>query len=171
MKADFLAITFVSQKNGEKCQSIIQHKSNRTLCPIRAWGELITTILSYHIIKSSMQNNWGTKIGIFTRQSRNTFNQNELHHAITFSRSKGPYNYVIWKMEILIILTVYSTSSSRIVKGLIKKKWQQQRCHISIFLRDKRIFHWQIRYTKLHIEIAAERPSYHFTSPIPKGGT
>ena len=47
MRADFLAITFVSQKNGEKFQSIIQHKSNRTLCPIKAWGELINTILSY----------------------------------------------------------------------------------------------------------------------------
>jgi len=47
MKADFLAITFVSQKNGEKFQSVIQHKSNRTLCPIKAWGELINTILSY----------------------------------------------------------------------------------------------------------------------------
>ena len=47
MRADFLAITFVSQKNGEKFQSIIQHKSNRILCPIRAWGELISIILSY----------------------------------------------------------------------------------------------------------------------------
>ena len=47
IRADFLAITFVSQKNGEKFQSIIQHKSNRTLCPIKAWGELINTILSY----------------------------------------------------------------------------------------------------------------------------
>ena len=35
------------RKNGEKFQSIIQRKSNRTLCPVRAWGELISTILSY----------------------------------------------------------------------------------------------------------------------------
>ncbi len=26
---------------------IVQHKSNRTLCPVRAWGKLITLILSY----------------------------------------------------------------------------------------------------------------------------
>ena len=46
-EADFIAITFVSQKNGNKNQTIIQHRSNRTLCPVKAWGTLITLILSY----------------------------------------------------------------------------------------------------------------------------
>ena len=45
--ADFLSITFTSQKNGEKNQSIIQHRSNRSLCPVKAWGSLIKLILSY----------------------------------------------------------------------------------------------------------------------------
>ena len=47
-KADFLAITFVSQKNGEKNQSIIQHRSNRSLCPVKAWGSLVILIRSYN---------------------------------------------------------------------------------------------------------------------------
>ena len=46
-KADFVAITFESQKNGEKLQTIVQHKSNRTLCPVKAWGRLVETILTY----------------------------------------------------------------------------------------------------------------------------
>lgn len=45
--AEYLSITFVSQKNGEKNQTIIQHKSNRSLCPVKAWGTLINLILSY----------------------------------------------------------------------------------------------------------------------------
>jgi len=46
-KADFIAITFESQKNGEKLQSVVQHRSNRTLCPVKAWGTLVHLILSY----------------------------------------------------------------------------------------------------------------------------
>ena len=46
-KADYLAITFESQKNGEKFQTIIQHRSKRTLCPVKAWSTLIKLILSY----------------------------------------------------------------------------------------------------------------------------
>ena len=45
--ADFVAITFESQKNGEKHQTIVQHKLNRTLCPVKAWSKLAQTILAY----------------------------------------------------------------------------------------------------------------------------
>ena len=37
----------ISCLNGNKNQTIIQHRSNRTLCPVKAWGTLITLILSY----------------------------------------------------------------------------------------------------------------------------
>lgn len=46
-KADYLSITFVSQKNGEKNQTVIQHRSKRSLCPVKAWGSLILLILAY----------------------------------------------------------------------------------------------------------------------------
>ena len=42
-----MAITFESQKNGSKHQTIVQHKSGKSLCPVKLWGELITLILSY----------------------------------------------------------------------------------------------------------------------------
>ena len=46
-KASYMAITFESQKNGEKLQTVVQHRSNKTLCPVKAWGKLILLILSY----------------------------------------------------------------------------------------------------------------------------
>ena len=45
--ADYVAITFESQKNGEKLQTVIQHRLNRSLCPVKAWGSLVSKILSY----------------------------------------------------------------------------------------------------------------------------
>ena len=48
LQADYLAVTFESQKNGSKCQTIVQHRSGRFLCPVKSWGELIKLILSYN---------------------------------------------------------------------------------------------------------------------------
>ncbi len=45
--ADFVAITFESQKNGSKNQTIIQHKSGKFLCPVDCWSHLIMSILSF----------------------------------------------------------------------------------------------------------------------------
>ena len=45
--ADFIQLTFVSQKNNMNNQSIIQHKSSFTLCPVKIWAELKCRILSY----------------------------------------------------------------------------------------------------------------------------
>ena len=56
--ADYVAITFESQKNGEKLQTVIQHKSNRSLCPVRAWGSLISKILSYDNTDENTQVNY-----------------------------------------------------------------------------------------------------------------
>ena len=46
-EADYVAITFDSQKNGEKLQTVVQHRSRRTLCPVKAWGSLTNIILGY----------------------------------------------------------------------------------------------------------------------------
>ena len=55
---DYIVITFESQKNGEKLQSILQHRSNRTLCPIKAWGSLVHTILLYENTDENTQVNY-----------------------------------------------------------------------------------------------------------------
>ena len=47
-KADFIQITFVSQKTEVKYQSIIQHKSSFNLCPVKSWALLKQRILSYN---------------------------------------------------------------------------------------------------------------------------
>ena len=46
-RADFVAITFESQKNGSKQQTIVQHRTDKFLCPVNHWGNLIILILSY----------------------------------------------------------------------------------------------------------------------------
>ena len=45
--ADFIQLTFVCQKNQMNNQSIIQHKSSFSLCPVKTWAELKCRILSY----------------------------------------------------------------------------------------------------------------------------
>ena len=45
--ADFIEITFISQKTEIKHQSIIQHKSSSSLCPVKSWAFLKQRILSY----------------------------------------------------------------------------------------------------------------------------
>ena len=46
-KADYVAITFESQKNANKNETIIQHKNNKELCPVRSWSFVITTVLGF----------------------------------------------------------------------------------------------------------------------------
>ena len=46
-KADYVAITFESQKNANKNETIIQHKNNKELCPVRSWAFIITTVLGF----------------------------------------------------------------------------------------------------------------------------
>ena len=45
--ATSLVIEFTDQKNGEKCDKVTMHKSNRPLGPVKAWAETIIRILSY----------------------------------------------------------------------------------------------------------------------------
>ena len=39
--ADYIAITFESQKNASKNETIIQHKNTKDLCPITSWAYVI----------------------------------------------------------------------------------------------------------------------------------
>ena len=45
--ADFVQITFVSQKTEIKHQSIVQHKSFTIFCPVKIWASIKNRILSY----------------------------------------------------------------------------------------------------------------------------
>lgn len=45
--ASYVAVTFESQKNGDKNCTIIQHRSKKSICPVKSWGKLIRLILSY----------------------------------------------------------------------------------------------------------------------------
>ena len=44
-EADSVSITFISQKNNEKDQTITMHKNGSQLCPVRAWACLCLRIL------------------------------------------------------------------------------------------------------------------------------
>lgn len=46
-EADFIQITFISQKTEIKHQSIIQHKSNDSFCPVLFWSAIKKRVLSY----------------------------------------------------------------------------------------------------------------------------
>ena len=46
-KAEFIQLTFISQKTEIKHQSIIQHKSSFDFCPVKSWASLKKRILSY----------------------------------------------------------------------------------------------------------------------------
>ena len=45
--ATYVNITFQSQKNGEKDETITMHKNNKELCPVIAWSRIVNRILSY----------------------------------------------------------------------------------------------------------------------------
>jgi hypothetical protein len=45
--AHCVSITFISQKNGDKQVKVTQYKSNKTLCPVKAWANTIHRVLSY----------------------------------------------------------------------------------------------------------------------------
>jgi len=56
-KADIVSITFESQKNKEKFQTISMHKvsySQTALCPVRSWAEIVQRIRKYPSSKDSM---------------------------------------------------------------------------------------------------------------------
>ena len=46
-RADSVTICFTHQKNGEKEAEITMHKSIHGLCPVQAWGQIVSRILSY----------------------------------------------------------------------------------------------------------------------------
>jgi hypothetical protein len=47
-QAECVSITFVEQKNGEKMETITQHRVNSgNLCPVKAWAETIKRVRSY----------------------------------------------------------------------------------------------------------------------------
>ena len=47
-QADCVSITFVDQKNGEKMETITQHRvTNGSLCPVQAWATTIKRVESY----------------------------------------------------------------------------------------------------------------------------
>ncbi len=45
--ADCVTITFISQKNGDNAIKVTQYKSNKDLCPVKAWVNTINRVLSY----------------------------------------------------------------------------------------------------------------------------
>jgi hypothetical protein len=47
--AECVSITFENQKNGEKDACITQHRTpnNKTLCPVRAWAQIVNRISNY----------------------------------------------------------------------------------------------------------------------------
>ena len=45
--AQTVAITFESTKNGEKNVDITHHRTNKDLCPVRVWGDIVLRILKY----------------------------------------------------------------------------------------------------------------------------
>ena len=46
-RADYVSITFESQKNANKNETIIQHKNKKELCPVRSWAFIIKTVLGF----------------------------------------------------------------------------------------------------------------------------
>ena len=44
-KADYVAITFESQKNANKNEMIIENKNNKELWPVRSWSFVMKTVL------------------------------------------------------------------------------------------------------------------------------
>jgi hypothetical protein len=47
LQADYVSITFISQKNGEKDITITQYKSGNKLDPVTSWAKIISQVLSY----------------------------------------------------------------------------------------------------------------------------
>jgi len=74
---DIVSITFRSQKNGEKNQTISMHKSNDPdLCPVKIWASIIKRIRSYKSASDSSPvncciSNQGTITQITSNQIRN----------------------------------------------------------------------------------------------------
>ena len=46
-KASTINITFESQKNGEKDESVTMHSNSKKLCPVKSWASIVQRILSY----------------------------------------------------------------------------------------------------------------------------
>jgi hypothetical protein len=76
-KAKFVSITFVSQKNGEKMETITQHRTTSgTLCPVVSWAFTVCRILGYDktTITSTVNTYFDTTTGklgrITAKQSR-----------------------------------------------------------------------------------------------------
>ena len=56
--ADCVSITFCTQKNGEKMETITQHKAKTgILCPVRDWANTINRVLSYKDASETSQVN------------------------------------------------------------------------------------------------------------------
>ena len=47
LQASSLSITFISQKNDEKDQTITMHRNGAKLCPVRIWAGLVLRVLQY----------------------------------------------------------------------------------------------------------------------------
>ena len=62
--ADFVQITFEFQKSSKKHQSVIQHKTNKKLCPVKVWSDIKKLILSYH---STSEN---SKVNLFRKGTK-----------------------------------------------------------------------------------------------------
>jgi hypothetical protein len=76
-KATFVSITFVNQKNGEKMETITQHRTtNGAICPVVSWAFTVCRILGYDktTVKSTVNTFFDTQTGklgrITAKQSR-----------------------------------------------------------------------------------------------------
>jgi hypothetical protein len=76
-KATFVSITFVSQKNGEKMETITQHRTiSGKICPVVSWAFTVCRILGYDktTVKSTVNTYLDTRTGklgrITAKQSR-----------------------------------------------------------------------------------------------------
>jgi hypothetical protein len=65
--ADIIPITFRSQKNGEKNQTISMHKSqDPALCPVKVWASIVQRIRSYKLTSDS------STVNFYLNKQRNT---------------------------------------------------------------------------------------------------
>jgi hypothetical protein len=45
--ADCVSITFEDQKNGEKMETVTQHKSGHNICPVFIWADIFARVINY----------------------------------------------------------------------------------------------------------------------------
>ena len=131
----------------------MQHKSNRTLCPVKAWGKLIALILLYknttkltpirYFEDKNIPNQISTEDmivqireacktigeGFHNRYSRNPLNSDGFYNTTAPRRCKRPHTYVVGTLDVFIVPQLREFENSL---KTYQKYWPRQPLHTSM---------------------------------------